>query len=118
MSISEPEGDGDGYLEGEWLDELEVVKMDAKSAAHFLVNVFPRAVACLSCASIDIKDSVTILGKPAKHIKFSTGGWSGAEELIDIMLKKFWVKYYHDSWKRGGHYEFHVQGSMLEGSAS
>ena len=43
--------------------------------------------------------------------KFSTGGWSGNEEIISAMTENyvFWSLCWKES-KRGGHYEFTIEG--------
>lgn len=64
----------------------------AKCAGHCVASYEERAVN----------------GKPLLHLHFSTGGWSGAEDLIAALQRKFWVNYALIEWRRGGHYVFEV----------
>ncbi len=109
-----PEGDEDGYLTQEWLRALRNRPFEAFEAAAFLVDIFPRAVVCLSCASIEVIDDTDRLDRPVKIIKFHTGGWSGAEELIGIMNSHLWIKLRQTVWKRGGHFTYEVSVKEME----
>ena len=48
-------------------------------------------------------------GKHVLHLRLSTGGWSGNEDIINALQKNyvFWLLYWQKS-KRGGHYWFRI----------
>jgi hypothetical protein len=109
MSLPDPEGDGDGYLTDEWLDALRAHKVvDPREAARLLEDVLPKAVALMSACSSAVAEGVDALDRPVRLISFSTCGWSGAEDLIEVLLSKFWVRHLSHSWERGGHFVFEV----------
>jgi len=60
------------------------------------------------CASYEEEPAVNIVDKPVLHLRFSTGGWSGAESLMAELLRKFWIDHLLAQWNRGGHYIFEV----------
>lgn len=69
-------------------------------------NGSERAIACMHLDLDDDRDEWT--DEPVKIIRFITGGWSGAEDLIGVMLGHFWIKHFHKEWKRGGLFVFEV----------
>lgn len=46
--------------------------------------------------------------------EISTGGWSGNEELIDIISEDMVYILYWEKHTRGGHYEFRIPFSQLD----
>lgn len=108
-----PECD-DGYPTEDWLFELKPTEenrfgVSLKDADRLLLETLPAACEQISCCSCEIEDAADeFTGKPIKRIHFSTGGWSGAEDLIAALLQHFWVQYRHVQWRRGGHFIFEV----------
>ncbi|HEU4804198.1 MAG TPA: hypothetical protein VFS91_00055 [Nitrobacter sp.] len=76
-------------------------------AAHWLLAELPRA------ADVDDAQNETT-GKPVKRIKFSTGGWSGAESVIALIERRFDMCHFMYSWKRGGHFVFEIPTRFLK----
>lgn len=83
--------------------------LDFNEAAKFLLRELPRA-ADNCCAWGTVQDAYAFddMDRPCKLIKFSTGGWSGAESLIGFIGSRFDTKHFMLSWRRGGHYEFEI----------
>lgn len=61
------------------------------------------------CARYEEREAVDVLDHPCIHIHFSTSGWSGAEDLLSVLLGKFWIRHHQYQWNRGGHYIFEVK---------
>src|SRR4051812_8469172 len=103
--IDSYEADG-GYPADEWIDRFDsfhATLFKPWQAADFLVNRLPDIAKTISCMQVRIEDAKDDYSdKPLKRIEYITGGWSGAEALIDAMLGQFWIKHYHSLWKRGG----------------
>jgi hypothetical protein len=110
--LPEPTVDNDGYLEDEWLETLRRRPFSAKEAAQFLVETFPKAVRLMWCPSVEVTEESDGI-QDCWKIRFATGGWSGAEELIDAVLAHFWMRHHHTVWKRGGLYIFEVPKAFL-----
>ena len=108
MKVDEPEADGDGYLTDEYLECVRSYEFDMLKSERYMVKVFPDACALMPVCSATISDAKSVLGKPVKTVEFHTGGWSGAEEFLDILLGKFWVAHLHTRWDRGGRYVFEI----------
>ena len=66
---------------------------------------------CPSCAVTEIDDEID---GECFRVRFATGGWSGAEELIEVVLAHFWMRHFHVEWQRGGLYIFHVPKRYFE----
>ena len=104
----------EGYPTDEGLAALRNRAFDPREAARFLVYDFPRICAGISCCTVRVADTERdFVDRPIYRVAFSTGGWSGAEDLIDIMLNHFWIRHHHTKWERGGHYEFEVPVALL-----
>ncbi len=87
--------------------DVSDVAFDPIEAARYLRQELSKcAEHC--CASYGEESATDILGKPSLHLHFSTGGWSGAEDLMVALLGKFWIEYLQIQWNRGGHYIFEV----------
>jgi hypothetical protein len=115
IDIFSPEGDDDGYLTDEWLDALRSHKFTPAEAKQFLLQTFPAACEMMRCCRVDVTDGKDSIDNPCKVVRFVTGGWSGAEELIGVMLDHFFIAYHHESWRRGGLYVFEVPSPLLPG---
>jgi hypothetical protein len=109
--------DEDGYPEDDSLARLATVNFEPPYAAQFLYEEFETIVGQIPCASIWFVEGKDILDHPNTLIHFTTGGWSGAEALIRVLLSNFWIKHYHCSWKRGGLYVFDIPVSARISSA-
>ena len=107
--------DEDGYpseeSESNW-DSLDIMAIGPKEAAKFLVDIFPKLN--LGCASISLNKKKDDFGHLNWIILFSTGGWSGAETVIYCILRQFWIRHFHWSWRKGGHYQFRVPVNLIE----
>ncbi len=101
--------DEDGYPEEESLIHLRTyLDTPDTNRADFLVYVFPKLVKSIPCGSVQV-DNHGRNDKSYYLILYSTGGWSGQESLINTVLDCKLLKWsYHQSWRRGGHYEFYV----------
>lgn len=94
------------------MDFFEKATLDFMEAAKFLVRELPKCArnCCASCEMSDTKDN---FGAQVKRIEFSTGGWSGAEELVGLVESRFDLRNFWKSWHRGGHYVFEVPVDLL-----
>lgn len=108
LVISWFEVDEDGYPTDDSLKRLGSVNFEPPYAAQFLYEEFEQIVNQIPCASIWFVEGKDILDHPNTLIHFTTGGWSGAESLIGVLLSNFWIKHYHCMWKRGGLYVFDI----------
>lgn len=111
------ECDDNGYPEEASIDRLKAwgerpIGMEIWAAGRFLVHDFPAICDRIACCRVEISDDPE---EPEvhHHIEFVTGGWSGAEELIDEMLHHFWIRQCHTRWERGGLYRFEVPKRWL-----
>lgn len=107
------ECDGEGYPEDDSLQKLMAFDMTPQQAARFVVYDFPEICEQISCCHCAVSDAEDWDGKPKKMVRFTTGGWSGAEDLIGAMLGHFWIKHLHFRWERGGLFEFEVPNHLL-----
>jgi len=102
----------DGYPADAWIarfDALPRTAMSPTEADHFLLDRLPAIAKTISCMQVIISDAKDeVWGKPLKRIEYITGGWSGAEDLIGVMLKQLWIQQRHTMWKRGGYFVFEV----------
>jgi hypothetical protein len=108
----------EGYPAGPWIEKFEALDrfaLDPQAAAAFLTCDILPIVATISCVRVDIENGRDELfrDEPVKRIEYHTGGWSGAEDLIEAMLKQFWISHFHTRWERGGHFYFEVPSKML-----
>lgn len=101
--------DEDGYPTEATLARLKAHRFEPLEARQFMLETFPAICEQIPCCSCDVIDATCQWsGAPEKHVEFSTGGWSGAEDLIYTLLDHFWVKQLHWSWRRGGHFVFRI----------
>ena len=104
----------DGYPVDAAIDALRNHEFSPGSAARFLVIDLPSIAEQISCMSVRISDATAEFGRgQVKAIEYHTGGWSGAEELINTMLSHFWIRHLHTKWERGGHFYFEVPTLFL-----
>lgn len=101
-----PEADfEDGYPTEEFLNALDCADVNYEEAKKILTEYLPSWCENISCCWIKISDKPN---SNVKKIEFSTGGWSGAEDLISILLKKIYIQMFYAAWQRGGHFTFEV----------
>lgn len=106
------EWDDDGYPTEESLQRLRALSPlsfvpDEVTCAYLRATLAECAERC--CASYDEERGTSFATRdPVIRCLFSTGGWSGAEDLIDALLGNSWISYFHAEWCRGGHYVFEV----------
>lgn len=86
---------------------LTELPLSFKDAGAWLLSELPRASEHM-CCSCDITRGKDRFGKPVRRIKFSTGGWSGAESIIALINRRVDLEHHMVSWRRGGHYVFEV----------
>ena len=98
--------DDDGYPTEESLNSLTGVPLDFKSAAQFVrIELARCAEHC--CASYKEEAAVDDnFDEPIVKAYFSTGGWSGAEELMGLISSRFDARHFMAQWNKGGHYIF------------
>lgn len=104
------EWDGDGYPTEESLKALGMVGDtvgDIAEAARYLRQELAKC-ADNCCAGYEELPHGNILEHPTIRLHFSTGGWSGAEDMLAALLGKFWIAHLQIQWNRGGHYIFEV----------
>ena len=95
----EPEFDRDGYPTEETLKVISKWK-----------DTYPRWIEYVTKAWMwpeRIREEVTddVFSEGAIVLKFSTGGWSGNESIINAMRENmYWFLFWRSS-RRGGHYE-------------
>ena len=106
------EYDDDGYPEDECLEALKAAPLDFPRAARFIVDVLGVGNPHSMASVCDARDGFT--EAPVKNVTFSTGGWSGNEDLIGIATSRFDVSHFLHQWNAGGHYQFQVPLAMLE----
>lgn len=111
-AVWEPEYD-DGYPTDEWLATIATLQAlpaveGVKAARRFLVETLLLAIKGISCCTCDVSDAKDYLNHPEKLIIFTTGGWSGAEDLMRAMLGVFWIKHHYVEWHAGGRHVFRV----------
>lgn len=101
----------DGYPTDESLERLAAVDAaDIDWWARFIVFDLPeiRAQMCGGASCVDVTEAPN-----AVHVSLSTAGWSGVEDVMDIIESKAGAVFFMSSWRRGGHYEFNVPGAYL-----
>lgn len=106
----------DGYPTEESLARLRSWLKDAtpKQAAAFMLHDFVPITEQISCCRawwVDLPkgEMISMFGGGSKQLRFATGGWSGAEDFIEVVLTCFCVNaIMYSIWRRGGYYEFEV----------
>lgn len=99
----------DGYPTDESLEAFRAVPPVSFGVLEAETTLRRELAACAEhcCASYEEAETEHF-GRPVIECFFSTGGWSGAEAVIGALLQKFWIRYLHVSWRRGGHFVFQV----------
>lgn len=96
----------DGYPTEDSLTSFNSAKVSHEDAGRVLrLEMAKCAQNC--CASYSEEPGIS-LGRTVILCHFSTGGWSGAEDVMEALLTQFWIRHYHVEWRRGGHYLFEV----------
>lgn len=94
-----------GYPTDESLVALAGAELEFGEAEDFLRRVLSDCAANC-CASYNARLDLRDLSRPKVFLEFSTGGWSGAEDLIEALLRHPVIEMHHLQWQRGGHYVF------------
>jgi hypothetical protein len=107
----------EGYPSKEWIEKFHALppgSIKPDEADDFLINQLPGIAKTISCMQVIISDAKDDYSdRPLKRVEYITGGWSGAEDLIEVMLSQFWINHRHSLWKRGGYYVFEVPAPAL-----
>lgn len=111
------EWDGDGYPDEASLEEW--AKDDGAvcwTRYAKLVASLPEVMAPCPYATVTSQWTTEKYSeKPELEVEFHTGGWSGAESVIDAVLNIAGVRMlYYERWERGGHHWFRVPASQLK----
>lgn len=104
-----------GIVEYPTEDELEVIKAwKSEDDYNALLEYVESMWAYPTYANSEIVGSET--GEPQRQWWFSTGGWSGNEEIIGALManQTFWLLHWVSS-RRGGHYEFETRAREAAG---
>lgn len=78
-----------------------------KESAEWLRRTLSEC-ARMCCASYHEVEALSVSETPVWHLHFSTGGWSGAEDVIELVENCFFLAGLMIEWRRGGHYIFEV----------
>jgi hypothetical protein len=110
--------DDDGYPDEAVLEQIRTADTIG-TGARWMVETFPRLAETLPCSTCEVEDVQNIIGRPAKRIHFSTGGWSGCESFVEAVLGNVMLRVmYFYAWRRGGHHMFEVSVELLGGGAN
>ncbi len=107
----------EGYPTDASIERLAGANFDMHDADAFLRNDLPAIAEGIACLSVSSQPGEGWRG-PVLALEFHTGGWSGAEDLIDAMLKNFWINHLHTKWERGGHFYFELSASPPQRKAA
>lgn len=109
----------DSYPTEESVEAFEVAQRDSDNFKGGTARwVYDTLEECADncCASFSEENAEDFFKKPTKKVFFSTGGWSGAEEIIGLIEGDIILSQYTVQWNRGGHYVFEFNQSDLEGN--
>lgn len=115
----------DGYPTEEAISELEraVKERTGRDSedwhwwARFLVHDLPevRALMCGGKSYASVEQITEWWKRSETEVSISTAGWSGAEEIMDLVWDADVVQMaFAYSWRRGGHYVFRIWPTFLE----
>jgi hypothetical protein len=106
--IPEIELDKDGYPTTAFLNEIDAI-CTIEEAREVLLNRLESWTGELIYASVKkLKKTYSPKDRPYWEITFTTGGWSGCEELINRLLDNFYIKMFYSMWRRGGLHQFEI----------
>ena len=114
MDAPEIEMDDDGYPTEESLTALKLWldKAPLDQLGKYLLGPFLKFADICDYVTIDqeiTQHEIKEFGPKRSVITFHTGGWSGAESYLDVILSCMFLKmFYYDGWRRGGHHTFVV----------
>ena len=97
----------DCYPTDQSLDAARAAPLDFRDAQEFLRRELAQC-AEMCVASYQEEDGADFLGRQVLKLFFSTGGWSGAEDLMHVVESRFDTRHYMVQWNRGGHYIFEI----------
>lgn len=105
--------DDHGYPEEACLSALRNEPGNFRKAALFIIEDLGGGKLPYASASVsEVKEGFT--GKPVKKVLFSTGGWSGNEDLMGVLMDRFDVCHFLRQWNAGGHYQFEIPVALLK----
>ena len=99
------EWDDAGYPTDDSIQAVKCMALDFAAARGWLRRNL-QACSMNNCSFYAERPSMTFCEEPCTIVDFSTGGWSGAEELLGLIENRPDCSYHMLSWRRGGHYEF------------
>lgn len=111
--IAEVDGDG-GYLDDEWLERFAALEVSPAQAVTFLLSDLPKVKQYISTMALRYSTVDDDVYNRCTQVEYITGGWSGSEDLIDLILQKFWIAHFHSRWERGGYFVFLVPEKQAE----
>ena len=63
---------------------------------------------------VQLRKGVSSLGRKVQILELHTGGWSGNENIIDVLAETdFWELWWEES-RRGGHYKFEIPVAKMK----
>ena len=104
--------DDDGYPSDAVLDLIRDAK-PKDGGASWLVRTFPLLAASVPCCDCTVTKVADMFGE-ATRIEFTTGGWSGAEDLVGAVIGNPMLRLlFYAEWRRGGFHAFEIPDTRL-----
>jgi len=97
-----------GYPSPTELRHLAAFRGTARELIEFAQTLWRNGAGC------SVEEVTDLWGKPQFKASFVTGGWSGCESVMSVLLSTLAVMYY-DTWGRGGLHEFLFRPSQFDG---
>jgi len=91
-----------GYPCDDKVEEITMIAADL--AQEWLRDVLPTvwtSIGCYGYARVDDTEDT-------REVYIATGGWSGCEQVINAILKNFWLRQYLHTRVSGGAYVFRI----------
>lgn len=97
----------DGYPSEDAVAAISRYRGDITTARAWLRDTLPTLWSTIPCAAVS-ESTVDRYGRPMRRLEFVTGGWSGAESVIDAVTGSMLLRLYYVEWRRGGLHVFEV----------